>query len=153
MNPSTHPGVAEPRALKVIGRPAFHATLEDRTRVARMCRLGIHQSQIAIVFGIALRTLRRHFRLEIKAAREARPKPAPSLYKMATSGKNTAATIFWAKTRCKFRYGGPPPGDFELDESQSEAISGDSHVDEHNGKNPLVSAREIGVSDAFHHLY
>jgi len=129
MNPSIHPGVAEPRALKVIGRPAFHATLEDRTRVARMCRLGIPQSQIAIVFGIATRTLRRHFRPEIKAAREARPKPAPSLFKMATSGKNTAATIFWAKTRCLFRHGGPPPGDFEIDESECETIFGDRRVD------------------------
>jgi hypothetical protein len=127
MNPSISPGAAEPRALKVIGRPAFHPTDEDRTKVARMSRLGIPQTQIAIVFGISSKTLRKHFRKELNAAVEANLKVVTTLYNMATSGKNTAASIFWAKTRCGFRYGGP--FDTELDPEEPETVDGASHAD------------------------
>jgi hypothetical protein len=119
MNLSTTPGAAEPRALKLRGRPPFHPTDEDRTKIARMCRLGIPQTQIAIVFGIDPKTLRKHLRQELNEAVRANPKVAATLYKMATSGRNTAATIFWAQTRCGFKYGGPPPMDFEFDESEA----------------------------------
>jgi hypothetical protein len=109
MNPSIHPGVAEPRTPKIVGRPAFHATDEDRAKVARMSRLGIPQSQIAIVIGITLPTLRKHFRQELIQAIETHLKVATTLFQMATSGTNTAATIFWAKTRCGFGHRAPSP--------------------------------------------
>jgi hypothetical protein len=110
-------GVASPRALKLVGHPHFHPTDEDRTKIARMSRLGIPQTQIAIVFGIDPKTLRKHCRKELDQAIEANVKVATTLFNMATSGKNTAATIFWAKTRLRFKYGGPPPE--ELDESET----------------------------------
>jgi hypothetical protein len=119
MNPSVyHPGVAEPRALKVVGRPAFHATDDDRTKVARMSRLGIPQAHVAIVFGISCKTLRKHFRKELTEAIEANLKVAKTLFQMATSGKDIAATIFWAKTRCGFRSGSSASTDFEFDETE-----------------------------------
>jgi hypothetical protein len=127
MNPSIYPGAAEPRALKAIGRPAFHPTDEDRTKVVRMSLMGIPQTQIAIVFGISSKTLRKHFRKELNAAVEANFKVVTTLYQMATSGKNTAASIFWAKTRCGFRYGGP--FDAEPDPAQPETIDGAPHAD------------------------
>jgi hypothetical protein len=118
MKSSTQPGVAEPRALKLVGRPPFHPTDEDRTKIARMCRLGIPQKQIAIVFGIDPKTLRKHCRQELKDAVLANPRVANTLFKMATSGRNVDATIFWAQTRCGFTYGGAPPIE-EWDESES----------------------------------
>ena len=72
MNLSTHPGVAEPRALKVVGRPPFHPAGEDRAKIARMSRLGIAQKQMAIVFGIDPKTLRKYFRKELNAATQIR---------------------------------------------------------------------------------
>jgi len=119
MNLSTNPGFAEPRALKIVGRPPFHPTDEDRTKIARMSRLGIAQKQIAIVFGIDPKTLRKHCRKELNEAVQANVKVATTLFNMATSGRNVAATIFWAKTRCHFKYGGPPAIDLESDESET----------------------------------
>jgi len=127
MNPFTSAGVAgssasrgfpEPRVLKVIGRPAFHPTDQDRTKVARMSRMGIPQKQIGFVFDISPKTLRKHFRKELNEAVEANLKVVQTLYSMATSGQNVAASIFWAKTRCGFKYGGPDPTDFEPDEPE-----------------------------------
>jgi hypothetical protein len=119
-------GVAEPRALKVMGRPPFNPSDEDRTKIARMCRLGIARKQIAIVFGISPKTLRRHCRKELDQAIEANVKVATTLFNMATSGKNIAATIFWAKTRCGFKYGGSPFENEESDESETYEGAPDS---------------------------
>jgi len=120
MNPSIHPGVAEPRAVKIVGRPPFHPSDEDRAQIACMSRLGIPQAQIAIVFGITEQTLRKHCRQELNMAVEANLKVVTTLFEMATSGQNTAASIFWAKTRCGFRYDGPSPGDFKIDEPAAD---------------------------------
>jgi hypothetical protein len=76
-----------------VTRP-FHPTNEDRTEIARMSRLGIPQTQIAIVFGIDPKTLREHCRKELGQAIEANVKFATTLFNMATSGKNTAAAIY-----------------------------------------------------------
>jgi hypothetical protein len=87
-----------------IGRRAYQPTTEDRLKVSRMCALGTPQYQIAIVMDMAPRTLRKHFRKELtEAAIEANFKVADTLYTMATSGKDIAATIFWAKTRNGFK--------------------------------------------------
>jgi hypothetical protein len=120
-------GVAEPRALKLMGRPPFNPSDEDRTKIVRMCRLGIPRKHIAIVFGISPKTLSRHCRKELDQAIEANVKVAATLFTMATSGKNVAATIFWAKTRCGFKYGGSPLQDLGFDES--ETPDGDLDVD------------------------
>ncbi len=69
-----------------------------------MASMGLLQTQIATVFGISDKTLRKYFRDELRAAAiEANFQVIQTLFQMATSGKNTAASIFWAKTRCGFR--------------------------------------------------
>jgi hypothetical protein len=75
MNPSIHPGVAEPHALKIVRRTAFQPTQENRTKVTRMSRLGIPQSQMANLFGIAEQTLRKHFRKELSETIKPTAKP------------------------------------------------------------------------------
>ncbi len=69
-----------------------------------MTALGIRQEDIATLLGMAPKTLRKHYRSELDlGAIEANAKVLESLFRMATSGKNTAATIFWVKTRCGMR--------------------------------------------------
>jgi len=69
-----------------------------------MCACGIPQYQIATIFGIAPKTLRKHFRKELtESAIEANFKVADTLFQMATSGRHVAASIFWAKTRNGFK--------------------------------------------------
>ena len=81
-----------------------HPTDVNRLKVSRMAGMGLTQEQIATVFGITAKTLRKHYRKELTAsAIEANFKVAETLFQMATSGTNVAASIFWAKTRCGFR--------------------------------------------------
>jgi DNA-binding XRE family transcriptional regulator len=92
-----------------MGRLPFNPTDDDRTKVSRMSSMGVTQEQIAKVFGISPKTLRKHYRQELDAsAIEANFQVAETLFKMATSGTNTAASIFWVKTRCSPRPDPPP---------------------------------------------
>ena len=87
-----------------MARPRFSPTAEQRRLVKVMAGLGVPQEQIASVLDISPHTLRRHFRRELDCGVvEANAKVLQALYGMATSGKNTAASIFWAKTRCGLR--------------------------------------------------
>lgn len=96
--------------MKKLGRPPYEPTPEDRLKVSRMANMGIPQTDIAKVFGLAPKTLRKHFRKELTASGiEATFHVIETLYKMATSGKNTAASIFWAKSRAGFRTTTPTP--------------------------------------------
>jgi hypothetical protein len=92
-----------------MGRRPFKPTEDDRARVARMSSMGFRQEEIAKVFGISPKTLRKHYRQELDAsAIEANFQVTETLFKMATSGTNTAASIFWVKTRCNPRLDPPP---------------------------------------------
>ncbi len=72
--------------------------------VKTMAAMGCSQGDIAVVLGMTAKTLRQHFREELdRAAIEANAQVMASLFQMATSGKNAAAAIFWAKTRCGMR--------------------------------------------------
>lgn len=94
---------------KRVGRPSKHEpTLADRARVSRMASMGIPQYQIALVYDITEKTLRKKYKEELsKGAVEANLRVTETLFQMATSGANAAASIFWAKTRCGFRSSGP----------------------------------------------
>jgi len=92
------------------GRKPYDPTPEDREKVTRMGNMGTPQTDIAKVMGISPKTLRKNFRKELTASGiEATFNVVETLYKMATSGTNTAASIFWAKTRGGFRTTPAPP--------------------------------------------
>jgi hypothetical protein len=84
-----------------MARPRFIPNVEHRKMVRSMAAYGIPQQEIARCVGLrSAKTLRRHFRDELdRAAPEANAQVAQSLYQQATSGKKTAATIFWLKVR------------------------------------------------------
>jgi hypothetical protein len=87
-----------------MARPPFRPSAEQRRSVKLMAGLGMRHQDIALVLDIAEKTLRKHFQQELAlGAIGANAKVLQTLYGMATSGANTAATIFYAKTRCGLR--------------------------------------------------
>ena len=88
----------------MIGRPVFEVTDEKREQVRTLASMGMTQGDIGRVMGVTAKTLRKHFREELElSAIEANTKVMQTLFTMATSGANTTASIFWAKTRCGLR--------------------------------------------------
>ena len=84
-----------------MARGSFEASDEQRKWVRGMASLGIPQEDIAFLLDVTAKTLRKHFRQELTQGRvEANAKVLETLYGMAISGKNTAATIFYIKTQC-----------------------------------------------------
>jgi len=82
----------------------FKPTKEHRATVEAMSAVGMTQDEIATVLGIQRRALARHFREELdRAAIKADAKVMGTLFRMAISGTNPAATIFWAKVRRRWR--------------------------------------------------
>jgi hypothetical protein len=81
-------------------RPRLKPTDEQRRTVKSMAAMGIRQEEIARKLEIrSAKTLRTHFREELdRGATDANYNVASALYKQAMSG-NTAAMIFWLKTR------------------------------------------------------
>jgi predicted ArsR family transcriptional regulator len=68
--------------------------------VKTMAALGTRHEDIAAILDITPKTLRKHFRRELtRGAIEANAKVGQTLFSMATSGRNIAATIYWERTR------------------------------------------------------
>ena len=87
-----------------MGALAFNPTDEQRRTVRGMSGFGIPQADIATLLEIDDKTLRKYFRRELdRGSIEATTKVAQTLFQMATSGQNTAASIFWMKARANWR--------------------------------------------------
>lgn len=82
-------------------RPQLSPTEEQRRLVKSMAAVGMPHERIARKLGIrSPKTLRKHFREELELGMiEADYNVSKTLYTMATSGDNPAATIFYVKTR------------------------------------------------------
>ena len=84
--------------------PPFEPTAEQRRMARAMSGLGLPQDQIALLLEVDPKTLRKHFRDDLdRGMAEANVKVGQSLFNMATSGNNVAATIFWMKARAGWR--------------------------------------------------
>ena len=72
-----------------------------RTRKAiRMARVGMPEHQIAFMLGLDLSELRARYASRMRrAAIDANLEIWETLWSMARSGQNTAATFFWLQTR------------------------------------------------------
>jgi hypothetical protein len=98
---STNPD--SPKEGRSPGRPCANVDEEKRKTVEQLSSWGIRQRQIASLIGIDPKTLRKHYRQQLNTgAAVADREVLHSLFDMATSRKNSAATIFWAKTRAGF---------------------------------------------------
>lgn len=82
------------------GRKKYEPTEKDQRIVEAMAGCGLRQDAIARTLGIDPKTLRKHFRGELDAsADKANAQVGATLFKLATSGRCPAATIFWMKAR------------------------------------------------------
>ena len=86
-----------------LGRPPAQPTPAQRELVKKMATWGLRQRYIASAINIDPKTLRKHYRKELdEGLVHAKSEVLHSLFDMATSRRNSAATIFWAKTRGDF---------------------------------------------------
>ena len=89
---------------KKVTKPSYKPTPEERQQVERMSAVGIPQESIARVVnaekgGIDVKTLRKHFRVELDTAKiKADAVVSGSLYNKCVNG-DTSAIIWWEKTR------------------------------------------------------
>jgi hypothetical protein len=79
----------------------LQVTETQRRKVRALAGLGLPLQHIAIVAEIdSVETLRQHFEEELTLGPlEAQSNVRRTLFRMASSGQNPAATIFWCKTR------------------------------------------------------
>jgi hypothetical protein len=82
------------------GRKKYEPTEKDLRVVETMAGCGMPQDAIARAMGIDSKTLRKHFRRTLdSSADKADAQVAATLFKLATSGRCAAATMFWMKCR------------------------------------------------------
>lgn len=87
-----------------MARPKFEVKPADQRTVKALAGIGIPHEHIAREIKTTPKTLRKHFRKELDvAADEANMRVSKTMFKMATSGTNATATIFWMKVRCGWR--------------------------------------------------
>jgi hypothetical protein len=84
-------------------------TQKTRAQVEALAAFGIPQPDIAAMFEITEKTLRKHYRVELDyGGVKANAKVAQNLFAFASGSKGTekgqvTAAIFWAKTRMGWR--------------------------------------------------
>ena len=85
------------------GRPAYKPTQENKDTVKRLSALGCPHEDIAIRLKISSDTLVKYYKNELDEGRiDANAAIAGTLFQQAKNG-NTAAAIFWLKTRAKWK--------------------------------------------------
>lgn len=86
----------------------FVPTDEQRRQVEMMAGFGVPQVDISRLIGCDKKTLEKYFRDDLdRGMAKANARVTQTLFKMATDGKNTAATIFWLKARAQWREKSP----------------------------------------------
>lgn len=101
----------KPNGKNATGRTEFKPTNEQRNMVATLSACGFTQEDLCKLVAssikgsqtIDVKTLKKHFSDELDTGKvKANAKVAATLYNMASSGQNTAATIFYCRTQLKF---------------------------------------------------
>jgi hypothetical protein len=92
-------------------RLKFQPTDEQRRMVKSLAGCGLKQEHIAPLLGLAsTTTLRKYFREELERGPvEAHANVRRTLFKLATSGRNPGATMYWLKTRARWSEKGKTP--------------------------------------------
>ncbi len=101
-----------------MGRPAHEPSPMSRRNVEALAGYGVPEADIAGVVGIDPKTLRKHYREELRYGHvKANAKVAENLFRKATGDgrESVIAAIFWMKTRAQWKetqvtkMAGPPP--------------------------------------------
>jgi len=102
--------------------PAHQPTEESRKSVKAMSAYGIPQDDISEAVGITGKTLRKHYRDELRGGMiRANAAVAGALYKMAIDGNVTAA-IYWTKARMGWSDRGPQSHEGDSPDEVAKAI-------------------------------
>ena len=104
-----------------MGRPSHEPTPMSRRNVEALAGYGVPEADIAGVVGIDPKTLRKHYRQELRYGHvKANAKVAENLFRKATGDgrESVIAAIFWMKTRGGWR---------ETPQAHDIAISGNVH--------------------------
>ena len=86
-----------------MGRPAHKPDASSRRQVEALAGYGTPETEIAEVIGVDPKTLRKHYRQELRQGHtKANAKVAENLYRRATGEGREAvvAAIFWLKNAC-----------------------------------------------------
>ena len=84
-------------------KPSHEPTAQSRQIVQLHATIGTSQEVIADILGIDAKTLRKHYRTELDhATAQANATIGGALFNKARGG-DTAAMIFWMKTRAQWR--------------------------------------------------
>jgi hypothetical protein len=85
----------------------YRPTEENRKTVKLLAGLGLPQDQICTVIGLrSTKTLRRYFCKELSLGiAESSANVQRTAFKLASSRKDPASTIFWLKTRARWSPG------------------------------------------------
>jgi hypothetical protein len=89
-----------------MGRRAHKPDAASRRQIEAMAAYGVPELDIAEVIGVDPKTLRKHYRAELRQGHtKANSRVAESLYRKATSEgpQSVTAAIFWLKTRAAWR--------------------------------------------------
>jgi hypothetical protein len=88
-----------------MGQRSYPPSEEQRQLVRSLAGCGVTQGQIAAILGIrSVGTLRKHFREELTLGPlEASANVMRTAFQLATSQRHPAMTIFWLKTRARWR--------------------------------------------------
>ena len=101
-----------------MGRPPHEPTSMSRRNVEALAGYGVPEADIAGVVGVDPKTLRKHYRQELRYGHvKANAKVAENLFRKATGDgrESVIAAIFWMKTRaqwketCVTELAAPPP--------------------------------------------
>src|SRR3954467_8674370 len=94
-------------ARQAMPRSRFRPTDEQRQKVKALAGYGLPHKEIATVAGVGcIATLRKYFPEELTLGPlEAQSNVTRTLFRLATSGRNPAATMFWLKTRARWSEG------------------------------------------------
>ena len=89
-----------------MGRSSHAPDPSSRRQAEAMAAYGVREDDIAVVIGIDPKTLRKHYRAELKTGHiVANSKVAESLYRKALGdgSQSVTAAIFWLKTRAHWK--------------------------------------------------
>jgi hypothetical protein len=86
------------------GRKNHTPTAEQRKQVETLAGYGLTVEQIGYVLACSHDTVKRHYVEELERGQAvAVAKVAQTAFQMATSGNEPAMTMFWLKTRARWR--------------------------------------------------
>lgn len=105
------------------GRKPWEPTEKDRKQIRALIGMGLTARQVAVIIGVSHETLYKYCKEDIDAGRpNALAQVAATAFRLATSGKCPAMTMFWLKTQAGWSQNGPA-GDGDEDEENNDPIN------------------------------